>query len=172
MNDVKTSGATREQAPESELLSVAQVAQRMDVTETTVRLWLKQERLRAQKLSGRWMVQEQDLAALRPDRQVTEIGEMTVTQAAEKIGLHTATIRMWIRDGLLDARFDGRKYWVRGSVLQRLLDDKPRLGTPHRTDVDAQPLPAAPLPARRRRRSDSRSLATGALAHLNRGSNG
>jgi excisionase family DNA binding protein len=176
MNDATTSGITEGLIPDSPLLTVAEVAERLDVTETTVRLWLRDDQLKAHKRKGRWMVREDDLAGLMRGRRVVEMGEMTVTEAAEMLDLHTATIRIWIREGLLDARHDGRKYFVRGEALKRLLDENPRLGTPHRMspaeqDADA-PVKAAPPPLRRRRRGSSRALATEALAHLNGGSDG
>ena len=43
------------------LYSVPEVAQKLNVTTVTIRNYLRQEKLKGQKLMGRWFISEEDL---------------------------------------------------------------------------------------------------------------
>ena len=43
------------------LYSVPEVAQKLNVTTVTIRDYLRQEKLKGQKLMGRWFISEEDL---------------------------------------------------------------------------------------------------------------
>lgn len=65
---------------------------------------------------------------------MSESDEMSVTEIAEMLGLHTATIRAWIREERISARKDGRRWLLRRSDVEQLLRDEPSLGKPHRAN--------------------------------------
>src|SRR5262249_42673802 len=65
-------------------------------------------------------VVREEIASLRPveAKPVTRGTEwLTIARAAEAAGVHTCTIREWIRDGSLKAFRLGRVYWLRREDL-------------------------------------------------------
>jgi len=87
-----------------------------------------------------------------------------VTEVADVVGLHPATVRQWIRQGRLQsARRSGRRWLVRGDEVARLLESTQSLGTAHRSKNRPGAEPGGPVDpvANRRRgpRSGPRAIA-------------
>jgi excisionase family DNA binding protein len=87
--------------------------------------------------------------------------EFSVTELANLLQLHAATIRLWLReDRLPGARKDGRKWLIRGDDVARLLAENPTLGYAH--PRDAQTGIDASVVGERRRRAEVGPRALGA----------
>lgn len=66
------------------------------------------------------------------DRLAGSMDEFSVTELANMLHLHTATLRLWLREGRLSgARKDGRRWLIRGNDVAELLAQNPTLGYAH-----------------------------------------
>jgi excisionase family DNA binding protein len=89
----------------------------------------------------------------------------SVSELAEMLGLHAATIRLWIREERLpSARKDGRRYLIQGDEIAQLLAATPTLGYAHRPAREARrELEASVDAGPRPQETGARALATGLL---------
>ena len=89
----------------------------------------------------------------------------SVSDLAEMLGLHAATIRLWIREERLpSARKDGRRYLIQGDEIAQLLAATPTLGYAHRPAREARrELEASVDAGPRPQETGARALATGLL---------
>jgi excisionase family DNA binding protein len=91
-------------------------------------------------------------------------GYFSVAELAEMLGLHPATIRLWIREDRLPKRKDGRRYLLQGDDVAKLLAVTPTLGYAHRPAREAKrELEASVDDTPRRQETGPRALATGLL---------
>ena len=81
-----------------------------------------------------------------------------MTEIANIVGLHPATIRQWIRQGRLDsARRSGGRWLVRGDEIARLLETAQSLGNAHRSKNRPGAEPRGPVDPEANRRRGPRS---------------
>jgi excisionase family DNA binding protein len=81
-----------------------------------------------------------------------------VTEIANIVGLHPATIRQWIRQGRLEsARRSGGRWLVRGDEIARLLESTQSLGNAHRSKNRPGTEPRGPVDPDANRRRGPRS---------------
>lgn len=87
-----------------------EVAEQLGVSESTVRRWLRQEKLEGQRIGRRWLVPEQ------PDT------ELTVTEAAALVRAHPDTVRRWLTEGKLPGHRTAREWRIPKAALVNLIE--------------------------------------------------
>ena len=55
---------------------------------------------------------------------------MTLPEIAQTLGMNPSTVRLWVREGRLQAEKMGRKWMVRRTDLERMLAEQPQVGHP------------------------------------------
>jgi excisionase family DNA binding protein len=55
---------------------------------------------------------------------------LTLPEIAETLGMNPSTVRLWVREGRLQAEKMGRKWMVRRVDLERMLAEQPQVGHP------------------------------------------
>ncbi|NOR99710.1 excisionase family DNA-binding protein [Mycobacteroides abscessus] len=87
-------------------ITVLDAAEALDVTRLTVDKMIRDGRLRAERRGRRWVTRAEWVAVAhrghRPQRRVPA-DMLTITEAAERTGVHNSTVRAAIRDGRLPA---------------------------------------------------------------------
>jgi len=77
----------------------------MQVSPSTVRRWVHDDRLRGARIGRRWLIP--DPAHL----------ELTVDEAAEMLRAHPATVRRWLATGRVHGTRRGRRWYIRRDDL-------------------------------------------------------
>jgi excisionase family DNA binding protein len=93
-----------------------EVAIQLGVSESTVRRWLRQDKLEGQRIGRRWLVPEQ------PDT------ELTVVEAAALVRAHPDTVRRWLAEGKLPGRRIGREWRIPKTDLINLIEQPTSTG--------------------------------------------
>jgi excisionase family DNA binding protein len=102
-------------------LTVAQAAEVLGVSAGAVRTWANDGLIPAQRTpGGERRFRRADLVAFA---ETTAVGELTVAQAAEVLGVSAGTLRNWANDGLITAhRTPGGERRFRRSDVAAFLD--------------------------------------------------
>lgn len=58
---------------------------------------------------------------------------LTLPEIAQTLGMNPSTVRLWVREGRLQAEKMGRKWMVRRADLHRMLAEQPQVGHPRGT---------------------------------------
>lgn len=93
-----------------------EVADRMGVSRSTVRRWLKDDRLSGNRIGKRWLV-------LRPISP-----ELTVKEAAQLLRAHPDTVRRWLAEGRLPGRRVGKQWRIPQADVIALIEGAPPSG--------------------------------------------
>lgn len=91
--------------PEHQWLTTAEIAARMQVSPSTVRRWLQEDRLHGARIGKRWLIPD-------PAR-----SELTVEQAARMLRAHPDTVRRWLTSGRLTGTRRGGRWHIRWDAL-------------------------------------------------------
>jgi predicted site-specific integrase-resolvase len=99
--------AAMAQVPPTGWLSVRETSQMTRLAPATILQWIQEEKLRGQKLGGRWYVEPASIASF-----AVAPGWIKVSEASVRWGVPGSNIRHWIRRGRVPARKVGRMWFV------------------------------------------------------------
>jgi excisionase family DNA binding protein len=91
--------------PEQPWLTTAEVATQLQVSQSTVRRWVYDHRLRGARVGKRWLIAD-------PAR-----SELTLEQAAALLRSHPDTVRRWLASGRLIGTRRGGRWSIRRDDL-------------------------------------------------------
>jgi excisionase family DNA binding protein len=91
-------------------MTTEEIAAQMGVSPSTVRRWLKQNRLRGRRIGKRWLVPEQERVELTPQ------------EAAELLRVAPDTVRRWLAEGKVPGRHDGRRWRIPRDQIISLIE--------------------------------------------------
>lgn len=93
--------------PEHRWLTTAEVAEGLGVSTSTVRRWLRDNRIDGRRIGKRWLIPR----AAEPD--------LTVAEVATLVRAHPDTVRRWLAHGRLPGRRHGRRWTIpRADILE------------------------------------------------------
>lgn len=96
--------------PEQRWMTTDEAAQNLGVSRSTVRRWLKEQRLSGNRIGKRWLV-------LRPTNT-----DLTVKEAAQLLRAHPDTVRRWLVEGRLPGHRAGRQWRVPQAQVIALIE--------------------------------------------------
>ena len=97
-------------APEHRWMTTDEVAADLGVSRSTVRRWLREQKLDGQRIGKRWLVpQPRDV-------------ELTLAQTAQLVRAHPDTVRRWIVQGKLPGKRSGKQWLVPQADVIRIIE--------------------------------------------------
>lgn len=103
-------------APEQRWLTTDEVAESLGVSRSTVRRWLREQKIAGHRIGKRWLV-------LRPME-----AELTVVETARLLRAHPDTVRRWLVEGKLPGRRVGKQWRVPQAQLIDLIEGSTATG--------------------------------------------
>ncbi len=97
-------------APERRWMTTDEAAEDPGVSRSTVRRWIKEQRLSGNRIGKRWLV-------LRPAE-----ADLTVKEAAQLLRAHPDTVRRWLAEGRLPGHREGRQWRVPQAQVIALIE--------------------------------------------------
>lgn len=91
-------------------LTTQEIAVQMGVSPSTVRRWLKENRLHGRRIGKRWLVPPQDEIVLTPQ------------EAAELLRVAPGTVRRWLVEGRVPGRQIGRRWQIPRNEMIALVE--------------------------------------------------
>lgn len=104
--------------PKHRWKTTGEVADQLGVSESTIRRWLREEKLEGERIGRRWLIPEQ------PDI------ELTVAEAATLVRAHPDTVRRWLAEGKLPGRRTAREWRIPKADLINLIEHPSVTGYP------------------------------------------
>jgi excisionase family DNA binding protein len=102
--------------PEHRWLTTDEVAENLGVSRSTVRRWLREEKLAGHRIGKRWLVP-------RP-----KDTELTVVETAHLLRSHPDTVRRWLVDGKLPGRRSGKQWRIPQAHVVELVEGSSATG--------------------------------------------
>lgn len=96
--------------PEHRWMTTDEVADGLGVSRSTVRRWLREQRIEGHRIGKRWLI---------PQPKDTEL---SVAETAELVRAHPDTVRRWLAEGKLPGRRTGRRWSVPQSRVIELVE--------------------------------------------------
>ena len=93
-------------------LTTQEIADQMGVSPSTVRRWLKENRLHGRRIGKRWLVPPQERIELTPQ------------EAAELLRVAPDTVRRWLAEGKVPGRQEGRRWHIPRDEMIALVEAK------------------------------------------------
>lgn len=96
--------------PEHRWMTTDEVAAELGVSSSTVRRWLREQKIEGQRIGKRWLVPQPKNV------------ELTLAQTAQLVRAHPDTVRRWLAEGKLPGRRDGNRWSVPQAGVIELIE--------------------------------------------------
>ena len=97
-------------APEQRWMTTDEAAKNLGVSRSTIRRWLKAQRLAGNRIGKRWLVQG-------PTN-----GDLTTKEAARLLRAHPDTVRRWLAEGKLPGYRVGKQWRIPQAKVIELIE--------------------------------------------------